>query len=361
MYGDLQEIQYFRKFGHSMFRLVICKPGRERGAKCLGDEAYHMIINFSANINEENLDLFKGLNGSYPSHLVIENFATTRDRYTKRQFQDLYMVPLVLTRKEINSFVDRVIEVYWSYSGRYRFLSNNCATESLSIIKSVFPFREDIQNLHVVRPKSLIDKFDKAGIANKAYVSNLKRKSTRGYYFPSTKNKQQLRYMILSRNFLELKDLSLKQYLNETNADFRKKIIAKYEEALTLRQKIAFWNLEENIKLLKIHEMSQNKIAEIKNAQEKNAVNNDEAEALIRAVLEFKNPVKYLRAETSRYGIPHISDIDFDQNDSVMQDEMSHLVETSDKVVEVNNPEYQALVKELKTIKENIQYIKSIK
>ena len=52
------------------------------------------------------------------------------------ELRGLASVPLKLTRQEINDTVEHAAEMHWSYDGNYWFLSNNCAVESLKLLRS---------------------------------------------------------------------------------------------------------------------------------------------------------------------------------------------------------------------------------
>jgi hypothetical protein len=58
------------------------------------------------------------------------------DEYTKTELRSLASVPLKLNREIIENLVRQAAEMHWSYDGNYFFLSNNCAVESLKLLRS---------------------------------------------------------------------------------------------------------------------------------------------------------------------------------------------------------------------------------
>jgi hypothetical protein len=48
--------------------------------------------------------------------------------------RNLTSYPLNFSKENKRDFLHQVLELYWEYSGRYYFLSNNCATEALTLL-----------------------------------------------------------------------------------------------------------------------------------------------------------------------------------------------------------------------------------
>lgn len=119
------------RWGHAMFRLVVCAPHRkEVGPDCLRDVSHHLAMSYRAYMSDINISYIKGLFGDYPSQLFIMRFHEVQQEYTKFELRDLYSIPLKLDRNQIKSFIDLTLERYWTYQGRYYFLNNNCGTET---------------------------------------------------------------------------------------------------------------------------------------------------------------------------------------------------------------------------------------
>lgn len=119
------------RWGHAMFRLVVCAPHREEvGPDCLRDVSHHLALSYRAYMSDINISYIKGLFGDYPSQLFIMRFHEVQQEYTKFELRDLYSIPLKLDRDQITSFINLTLERYWTYQGRYYFINNNCGTET---------------------------------------------------------------------------------------------------------------------------------------------------------------------------------------------------------------------------------------
>lgn len=147
------------KFGHSMFRIVGCAPTRaEVGPDCLKDFNQHYVVSFRANILDMLQSNMAGLRGDYPSQLFLYPFTEIMNEYNMKENRDLFSYPLKITEDQKISFLNRVLEMYWQYSGKYYFLSNNCATETAYFMQSVLPQAHTVPE-GVVTPYALVDSF----------------------------------------------------------------------------------------------------------------------------------------------------------------------------------------------------------
>src|SRR5690606_7635007 len=124
------------RWGHSMLRLVICAPGRPRGPACRLDLEHHLVLSYRAFVGDVQLSNWDGLTGAYPSRLFILPLAQVIEEYTKVELRSLASVPLRLSRGEIEELAARAAEQHWSYDGDYWFLSNNCAVETLKLLRT---------------------------------------------------------------------------------------------------------------------------------------------------------------------------------------------------------------------------------
>ncbi len=128
------------RWGHAMFRLVICSPSRTRvGPECLEDVSHHLALTYRANATDPNLSYAQGVLGGYPSQLFIMRYLEVQQEYTKNELRDIFSVPLRLSRTELAEFIDVTIERYWTYQGRYYFFDNNCGTEAVKHLAVALP------------------------------------------------------------------------------------------------------------------------------------------------------------------------------------------------------------------------------
>ena len=119
------------RWGHAMFRLVVCAPFRKKiGPECLDDVSHHLALSYRAHMSEMNISYAKGMFGKYPSQLFIMRYLEVQQEYTKNELRDLYSVPLKMTNAQKEDFIDLTLERFWTYQGKYYFFDNNCGTET---------------------------------------------------------------------------------------------------------------------------------------------------------------------------------------------------------------------------------------
>jgi hypothetical protein len=129
--------QPMSRWGHSMLRLVICRPGRAPGPDCRLDLEYHRVLSFRAFVGDVQISNWRGLTGGYPrgcSCCRCSRWWTSTPRSN--------CVGCSRCRcscAEIASLLERTAQVHWSYDGRYYFVSNNCAVETAKLLQAGVP------------------------------------------------------------------------------------------------------------------------------------------------------------------------------------------------------------------------------
>lgn len=216
--------QMMSRWGHAMFRIILCAPGRAVGPECLNDYAHHIVVSYRANVEDMNIDYSKGISGAYASQLFLMNMSEVVDEYTKGEFRDIISLPIKMDRDQIRLFTDRLLEYYWSYKGRYYFLTNNCATEAMNLLRSAFPGNQKMQNANIVHPLGLYDFLVKTGLTNPELLNDRKQAAKMGYLFPGVSEKLQR-----SLDLFADKSVSFEQFALKLSAPERK---AYYEKAL---------------------------------------------------------------------------------------------------------------------------------
>lgn len=158
-------------FGHSMYRIIVCAPehfdpltnktipATPYGPKCLEDKLFHLVVSYRANVEDAKLNYMKGMFGGYPSMLFILSFGDVLDEYNKDELRDISSYALNLSKKEKEKFVNKVLEEHWNYRGSYKFITNNCAVESLDLLKGALG-REDLQEVSSLSPKGVLKKLN---------------------------------------------------------------------------------------------------------------------------------------------------------------------------------------------------------
>ncbi len=199
------------RWGHSMLRLVTCAPGREPGPDCRLDLDHHLVLSFRAFVDDVQLSSWDGLTGVYPSRLFILPLGQVIDEYTKVELRGLASVPLKLRPDEIRALVERSAELHWSYDGDYYFLSNNCAVETLKLLRSGTA-RDELVALDSIMPNGLLEVLIHRGLADASVLDDAREALRLGYRFDSYRDRYQAMFAILKER-LGLPQHSVEQWL----------------------------------------------------------------------------------------------------------------------------------------------------
>lgn len=210
------------RFGHSMFRLVMCAPGKEVGPNCLQDHGYHIVVSFRANIQDVTMDYAKGINGEYPSQLFFLTLTDVINEYTKGEFREIHSLPLKLSDKEKERFMARASELYWSYKGKYYFFTNNCATEAMNLLRVAMTENKAVQKESIVTPLGMNSYLIKSKIGDDSVFKDLKVAEKRGYYFPAVSDK-----LLDSMKLLNIQEVKFNDFVEKNNSEMRNQIYKK--------------------------------------------------------------------------------------------------------------------------------------
>lgn len=211
------------RFGHSMFRIVSCAPTRSQvDERCLEDLHDHVVLSFVANLREDlTINAWKGLTGRYMSQLIMRPLTEVLNDYTEIDHRDLQSVPLRLSKSEISQFIYHALELYWGYSGRYYFLTNNCADESLRLIQSALPGHR-VQQSEILTPLGLRDELFKLRIGEPAVFADRAAALSRGYLFQSAIDRYTEVYLRFRSQLPAAAPRRLERYLSRTTAALRR-------------------------------------------------------------------------------------------------------------------------------------------
>lgn len=200
------------RWGHSMLRLVICAPGRPRGPDCRLDLDQHLVLSYRAFVGDVQLSSWDGLVGKYPSRLFILPLSQVIDEYTKTELRSLASVPLNLSRSEIEEVVEHAAEMHWSYDGNYYFLSNNCAVESLKLLRSGSN-NQQLVGLDSIMPNGLLEVLKGRGLADTSVLDDPREALRLGYRFDSFRDRYQAMFEVIKKH-LPIKETSVEDWLS---------------------------------------------------------------------------------------------------------------------------------------------------
>ena len=207
------------RWGHSMLRLVICKPGRPRGPDCRLDLDQHLVLSYRAFVNDLQLSSWSGLTGAYPSRLFVLPLGQVIDEYTKTELRSLASVPLKLSREEIDGLVQHAAEMHWAYDGNYWFLSNNCAVENLKLLRSGTDDPR-LMGLDSIMPNGLLEVLKGRGLADTSVLDDPKKALRLGYRFDSYRDRYQAMFDVL-RKSTDVKESTVEDWLSLPAKDRR--------------------------------------------------------------------------------------------------------------------------------------------
>jgi Domain of unknown function (DUF4105) len=199
------------RWGHSMLRLVICAPGRVRGPDCRFDLQYHQVLSFRAFVGDVQISTWRGLTGSYPSRLYVLPLEQVVEEYTKVELRGLQSIPLQLDPEEIAALLERAAQLYWSYDGRYYFLSNNCAVETFKLLHDGVR-RLAGERLASITPTGLLRRLRRADIADGTVLEDRAEALRLGYYFEALSARYQAMFDV-ARQALSLPQMQALDWL----------------------------------------------------------------------------------------------------------------------------------------------------
>ncbi|GIZ10595.1 DUF4105 domain-containing protein [Pseudomonas sp. NCCP-436] len=187
---------WMSRWGHSMLRLVICAPDRPRGPDCRLDLDQHLVLSYRAFVGDVQLSSWDGMTGAYPSRLFVLPLEQVIDEYTKVELRSLISVPLSLSRHQLEQLVARAAEQHWSYDGDYFFIANNCAVETLKLLRSGTA-HPDLQALDSILPNGLLQLLIARDLADPGALGDPREALRLGYRFDSFRERYQAMFEVL--------------------------------------------------------------------------------------------------------------------------------------------------------------------
>jgi len=195
LFADANQ-QWMSRWGHGMLRLVICAPGRPRGPDCRLDLDRHLVLSYRAFVGDVQLSSWDGLTGNYPSRLFVLPLDQVITEYTKVELRSLNSIPLRLNREQIEQLLEQTAQLHWSYDGGYYFFTNNCAVETLKLLRSGTRHPQ-LQSLDTILPNGLQTLLAARGVADASVLDNREEALRLGYRFDSFRERYQAMFEVL--------------------------------------------------------------------------------------------------------------------------------------------------------------------
>lgn len=343
------------RWGHAMFRIVMCPEGAPKGPDCLNDVSNNYVLGFRATIQDMKMDMKKGLDGTYSSQMSILPLMEVVNDYTTGEYRDVMSVPMIMSRLEMERFINRALETYWSYEGNYFFFTNNCATEAMNLVRSAYANNEKIQKKVIYTPIGMYNYFAKNAITDNSVLADEKKAIYEGYLFKAADDKfnQSLRLFGFNPKdedaFKKLVAIDANKrfsvYMSVANAkadkDSKRQALAS---AMRLEDKvIQSLNQEFNQRLVEILE-------------NKNGQNDIDAQVLNEfkaMIIENLKVSGHLAALTTKgYGVPMTSEVEMKRlNDTVSVNEF--LEKHSADLLNIIRKRYPKLLDQIEISKKN--------
>lgn len=306
------------RFGHSMLRLVICKPSRPLGEDCYKDLSHHLVLSFRANTGNST-NYMKGLTGMYASQLYVVSFSKVMNEYNRSEKRDLFSYPLNLTAKEKEDFLNQALEAHWSYKGDYYFVQNNCAVETAHLLRSILDEQSEINkktrviktgprnnvkrvtktnksSLSILTPTGLRDALEDAGKIDHQLMNSPR--ISRFFTFKTKyQNDLENAFLNISEMAVTLGYRTLDQYQENSTAGERARLISSSNKS----QKLSLFLLEENISK-SLDEILGKTVNELYEGDELSPSDRKVFDANLELQAELA-PWSFVKAK-SRYGVP---------------------------------------------------------
>lgn len=356
-------------FGHSMFRIVVCAPEHTNtltgkkvpatpfGPKCLEDKIFHIIGSFRANNEGSTLNYLKGIFGGYPSMLFMLPFSEVIEQYNNAEMRDLVSYPLILSAQEKRDFLERLVEEHWNYRGDYKFATNNCATETMTTLKSITLDREGIKG-GAYTPNGVLKFLVKNGIVNandpgietfKASSKGLAKAYTLAYG-KAIEEKGIAKHIFNSK--IEDRMAKFNAVSNEkiTGASLQEKL----KNQKTHLARIASFSVIEQQVVRSKTDLLKKKLAEFSSKKE----NQKKYPEIFKAFGEAKPANTDIgKILTSGYGIPQDSEIKIEVSVNNINEDSKKIYEIAEKIL---NEIFPDEVRELQDIAHNLQTINEL-
>lgn len=354
-------------FGHSLLRVIPCHRSNKSEKSienCIKNTPRHLILSFAANIDDLVMSYSKGIFGGYNSNLSVTPYMEyVKKNYNGFELRDVEFYPLKFNDEQKTAFLQRVVEMFWSYAGDYKFVSNNCAVEAHNLIQSAIENEEVLKDKSIT-PYGVADFYDQIGLIdmNEKIVSVSDKKYI-GYVLNENVNASTDDSTLANNIETYSKNTTAAEHLNifkeKIKFNDKKDDFANFQETVRILKTIdSFVALEEYAQSIvekKLADLVTDDIAESKNGESFLEKNGEKGE-LFRAFVIIRDALKTSNLAVHGYGVPLKEEIvmNFKERNTIVKNYNKFL----DRVKEIK---YSKIVKEIDNLKSNQSSFKNEK
>ncbi|GEM_PF-5648120 len=319
------------RWGHSMYKLVLCDEDWTL-QKCRTRGKF-VVIGFLAQVEDISVNAIKGIFGKYPSDMTITTLNAMKKQYNRAELRDLESIPLAFDKQEKERFLNHLIRIYWEYSGKYYFFSNNCADEAFKLIQIAKNSKESYSK-NILTPVGIYKYIKKNQLSRDFSFTDRDQNISNGLLYSSYAPKLNTSFLRLSSQFENDFKVEIKRpKINRAERHFSpktKKIkdIHAYSLLSTMKRReiinsvIKVKNRTNILDLYAIESqanfITNNEIfSTIQDLATDKEMNSD-IKTLISKIVELKNIITFgTETNNNGYGIPQDGDLDSTISDEV--------------------------------------------
>ena len=223
------------RWGHSMVLVIVCDEGTPLSEQCIGQTHNHVVVSYRGNVDDITTSIWKGLLGGYASIPFLFSYSEILKEYPLgHEDRELISGSLNLTEVDKKIKIYKMIEHYWSYQGKYYFLSQNCVHETGDVLFAG-GFRShqlrDAKRRRKIFPRSLLNELESSGLADFSDYQADRKEARKGlHYHPAGSEDLKLYWTRLKQKNGALDWPSFKDYVEEWSAEQRQSLFMAFLE-----------------------------------------------------------------------------------------------------------------------------------
>ncbi len=302
------------RWGHAMIRIILCAPERTVvDQECLKDVAYHVVLSFRANITGTSMSYAKGMNGTYDSLMFLLPLKDVVKEYTQGEFRDVFSVPLKLDSDQKEQMMFTILSQYWAYRGAYYFASNNCANETLKMIRLGFKDDLHIQAMTVITPNQIFNRLESMNLGDMSVLEDRQKAISKGYLFEAAHKKLEQSYLRLVESGAKIDYKNYEEFLQNSTASDREVILHHLQasqKSVDKRKRLASLFKIESFLFEKKQLELVSLLAKFINEQKRDNSLDPKIERYLKDYQQLQNSLLAENIISTGYGIPLREEID---------------------------------------------------